>query len=173
MPGKLLSVVLFLRLNKSFLILLKHTFPLKHLNLENFKEDCTVIWPVSPLDTKIWKNILSSWELILNSSKYHQHGIRSEIGISLITLNVFKCLTVSLFPLKFIFFGNGSISDSNLSKNSLVMFFSMFRTSSHNKFHLIFFLMEWWSAQFITKVLSLFAETYELLHLENLFQVAP
>ena len=109
MPGKLLSVVLFLRLNKSFLILLKHTFPLKHLNLENFKEDCTVIWPVSPLDTKIWKNILSSWELILNSSKYHQHGIRSEIGISLITLNVFKCLTVSLFPLKFIFFGNGRI----------------------------------------------------------------
>ena len=43
MPGKLLSLVLFLRLNKSFLILLKHTFPLKHLNLENFKEDCTVI----------------------------------------------------------------------------------------------------------------------------------
>ena len=54
------------------------------------------------LDTKIWKNILSSYESkkniwICRQLKYYQLRIRSEIGISLeIILNVFKCLTVSL-----------------------------------------------------------------------------
>ena len=43
-------------------------------------------------DTKIWKNILSSYEL-----KCYQIRIRSEVGILLeIILNFFKCLTASL-----------------------------------------------------------------------------
>ena len=54
------------------------------------------------LDTKIWKNILSSYESkkiiwICRQLKYCQLSIRSEIGISLeITLNDFKYLTVPL-----------------------------------------------------------------------------
>ena len=54
------------------------------------------------LDTKIWKNILSSYESkkiiwICRQLKYYQLRIRSEISITLeITLNVFKYLTVTL-----------------------------------------------------------------------------
>ena len=52
------------------------------------------------LDTKIWKNILSSHESkniwICRQLKYYQLRIRSEIGFSLeIILNAFKCLIVS------------------------------------------------------------------------------
>ena len=40
---------------------------------------------------------------ICRQLKYHQHRIRSKTGISLvIILNVFKCLKVSLVPLKFL-----------------------------------------------------------------------
>ena len=52
------------------------------------------------LDTKIWKNIWSSYKSkkiiwICRQLKYYQLRIRSEIGISLeITLNAFKYLTV-------------------------------------------------------------------------------
>ena len=45
----------------------------------------------------------------LQTTKYHQHRKRSKTDISLvIILNVFKCLKVSLVPLKF-FFGNSTI----------------------------------------------------------------
>ena len=42
-------------------------------------------------------------EYIFRQLKSHQHKIKSKIGISLeIALNVFKCLIVSLFPIKFL-----------------------------------------------------------------------
>ena len=48
-------------------------------------------------------NINNFFEYICRQLKYHEHSIRGEIGISLkIILNVFKCLTVSLVPLKFL-----------------------------------------------------------------------
>ena len=55
------------------------------------------------LGTKIWKNILGSYEskkniCLCRQLKYYQLRVRNETGISLeIILNVSKCLTVSLF----------------------------------------------------------------------------
>ena len=55
------------------------------------------------LDTKIWKNILDSYEskksiCLCRQLKYYQLRVRNETGISLeIILNVSKYLTVSLF----------------------------------------------------------------------------
>ena len=60
-------------------------------------------WPYITLDTKIWTNILSSYESkkniqfwIYRQLKYYQLWIRSEVGILVeIILNAFKCLTAS------------------------------------------------------------------------------
>ena len=63
------------------------------------------------LNTKMWRKKFKVTKVNKNFSKYmyrklkyHLHWVRSEIGISLdIILNVSECLTLSLVPLKFLF----------------------------------------------------------------------
>ena len=63
------------------------------------------------LNTKMWRKKFKVTKVNKNFSKYmyrklkyHLHWVRSEIGISLeIILNVSECLTLSLVPLKFLY----------------------------------------------------------------------
>ena len=63
------------------------------------------------LNTKMWRKKFKVTKVNKNFSKYmyrklkyHLHWVRIEIGISLeIILNVSECLTLSLVPLKFLF----------------------------------------------------------------------
>ena len=63
------------------------------------------------LNTKMWRKKFKVTKVNKNFSKYmyrklkyHLHWVRSEIGILLeIILNVSECLTLSLVPLKFLF----------------------------------------------------------------------
>ena len=62
------------------------------------------------LNTKMWRKKFKVKKVNKNFSKYiyrklkYLHWVRSEIGISLeIILNISECLTLSLVPLKFLF----------------------------------------------------------------------